>query len=188
MITNTLLFFKCQVTFNDCLTPPHPPIFTAVLIPVVPQKLTIESFLLEKHMFYSEWIFFSFCKPPSSISLSTLVLSLTPPPQIACFFSLTTIKDSWCLWVLNVSVLQTYLIISTREGKELWCWIIGCDLYIAEKYPASSDLGNWVCKVSATGMTSSKELPVNQSEGSAWTPLTQLFTLPVLESDSSHCS
>lgn len=39
-----------------------------------------------------------------------------------------------------------------------------------ERCPASSDEGDWVCKVSATCTTSSKELAVNQSEGSVGTP------------------
>ena len=46
-----------------------------------------------------------------------------------------------------------------------------------EKHSASSDSGDGVC------MRSPKELLVNQSEGSAWAPFTQLFTLPVWESN-----
>ena len=37
-------------------------------------------------------------------------------------------------------------------------------------------------------MRSPKELLVNQSGGSAWAPFTQLFTLPVWESNFCHCS
>lgn len=37
-------------------------------------------------------------------------------------------------------------------------------------------------------MRSPKELLVNQSEGSPWAPFTQLFTLPVWESNFCHCS
>lgn len=37
-------------------------------------------------------------------------------------------------------------------------------------------------------MRSPKELLVNQSEGSAWAPFTQLFMLPVWESNFCHCS